>query len=539
MHISGIKNPSADLTQLGIVNTANQYWNLSPAELIEETIRRHQGVLTDTGALAVDTGEFTGRSPNDKFIVKDAVTEYAVDWSSKFNLAVSSEVFDNLYLKITAYLAGRDVFVRDCYACAEDSQRLNVRVINEYPWANMFAGNMFLRPSSEEIKQIQPDWIVIQAPGFKADGANDGVRQHNFAILNFTRKIAIIGGSAYTGEIKKGIFTVLNFVLPHEKKILAMHCSANVGKDGDVALFFGLSGTGKTTLSADPNRPLIGDDEHGWTENSVFNFEGGCYAKTIDLSAEKEPDIYRAIRHGAILENIGFYPESRTVDFSFKGRTENTRVSYPIHFIENALPKSVGGAPKNIFFLTYDAFGVLPPLSRLTVGQAMYFFLSGFTSKVAGTEAGVTEPQTTFSTCFGAPFLPLHPTQYAELLGEKLSKNPDIKVWLLNTGYTGGPYGVGKRMSLPHTRALITAALTGKLDQVTYDVHPIFGLQIPTSCEGVPAEVLQPRNTWSNRNDYDQKALDLAVQFNKNFEKYADLASEEIRAAAPKTTINA
>lgn len=539
MQITGIKNPAASLAELGIQHTGLQYWNLSPAELIEETIRRHQGVLSDTGALAVDTGEFTGRSPNDKFIVKDAVTEYAVDWSSKFNLAVTPEVFDNLYLKVTAYLAGRDVFVRDCYACAEDTHRLNVRVINEYPWANMFAGNMFLRPTSEEISRIQPDWIVIQAPGFKADGPADGVRQHNFAILNFTKKIAIIGGSAYTGEIKKGIFTVLNFVLPHEKKILAMHCSANVGKEGDVALFFGLSGTGKTTLSADPNRPLIGDDEHGWTENSVFNFEGGCYAKTIDLSAEKEPDIFKAIRHGAILENIGFYAGTRNVDYSFKGRTENTRVSYPIHYIENALPKSVGGAPKNIFFLTYDAFGVLPPISRLTVGQAMYFFLSGFTSKVAGTEAGVTEPQTTFSTCFGAPFLPLHPTQYAELLGDKLSKNPDIKVWLLNTGYTGGPYGIGKRMSLPHTRALITAALTGKLDKVNNSIHPIFGLQIPSSCEGVPSEVLEPRNTWADAAQYDQKAVELAVQFNKNFEKYADLASEEIRAAAPKTSLSA
>jgi phosphoenolpyruvate carboxykinase (ATP) len=360
------------------------------------------------------------------------------------------------------------------------------------------------------------------------------VRQHNFAIINFTKKIAIIGGSAYTGEIKKGIFTVLNFILPHDRKVLSMHCSANVGKDGDTALFFGLSGTGKTTLSADPNRPLIGDDEHGWDSNSVFNFEGGCYAKCIDLSAEKEPDIYKAIKHGAILENIEFLPHTRSVDFASKKRTENTRVSYPINFIDNALPVSKGGEPKNVFFLTYDAFGVLPPISKLTVGQAMYFFLSGFTSKVAGTELGVTEPQTTFSTCFGAPFLPLHPTKYADLLGAKLNANTNINVWLLNTGYTGGSYGTGKRMSLPHTRALITAALGGALSKVDFVTHPVFGLAMPTSCAGVPTEVLNPRNTWSDVQAYDAKANELAVAFNKNFEKYAAQASAEIKAAAPK-----
>lgn len=534
MKIVGYKSGVDTLSQLGIKDTATQYWNLTSAELVEETIKRGQGLLNDTGALAVDTGEFTGRSPNDKFIVKDAITADAVDWSSKFNLAVEPSVFDNLYAKVTGYFAGKDVFVRDCSACADDTYKLNVRVITEYPWANMFASNMFLRPTIKELETITPDWTVIQAPGFKAEGVADGVRQHNFAIINFTKKIAIIGGSAYTGEIKKGIFTVLNFVLPHEKKVLSMHCSANVGKDGDTTLFFGLSGTGKTTLSADPNRPLIGDDEHGWTKNSVFNFEGGCYAKCIDLSAEKEPDIYKAIKHGAILENIGFYSNSRTVDFAFKDRTENTRVSYPIHFIDNALAKSVGGEPKNIFFLTYDAFGVLPPLSRLSVGQAMYFFLSGFTSKVAGTEAGVTEPQTTFSTCFGAPFLPLHPTKYADLLGEKLRENSSIKVWLLNTGYTGGPYGVGKRMSLPHTRALITAALDGKLEKVEFIEHPIFGVSMPTSCEGVPSEVLSPRATWSDASSYDAKANELAVEFNKNFEKYIAFASDEIKAAAPK-----
>jgi phosphoenolpyruvate carboxykinase (ATP) len=532
--VSGRKNPKFDLASIGIKDTKNQYWNLTPEELVEETIKRGQGLLNDTGALAVDTGEFTGRSPNDKFIVKDSITADAVDWSSKFNLAVEPSVFDNLYTQVTQYLAGKDVFVRDCEACAHDDYKLRVRVVNEYPWANMFAGNMFLRPSAAQLDTFDHDWLVIQAPGFMAKGKEDGVRQHNFAILNFTKKIAIIGGSAYTGEIKKGIFTVLNFVLPHDRQVMSMHCSANMGKDGDTALFFGLSGTGKTTLSADPNRPLIGDDEHGWDSNSVFNFEGGCYAKCIDLSAEREPDIYRAIRHGAILENIEFISGTRTVDYHSKKRTENTRVSYPINFIDNALPVSKGGEPKNVFFLTYDAFGVLPPISKLSAGQAMYFFLSGFTSKVAGTEAGVTEPQTTFSTCFGAPFLPLHPTKYAELLGKKLNGNTNINVWLLNTGYTGGAYGTGKRMSLPHTRALISAALTGKLNDVPYDTHPVFGLAMPKTCEGVPTEVLNPRNTWADTAAYDLKANDLSVQFNKNFEKYAAQASDEIKAAAPK-----
>jgi phosphoenolpyruvate carboxykinase (ATP) len=532
MNVVGPKNPKANLEALGIKNTTTQYWNLTPEELTEETIQRKQGTLNDTGALAIDTGEYTGRSPKDKFIVKDAYTADSVDWNG-FNLPVEPSVFDNLYNKVVEYLSGKEVFVRDCYACADDAYRLNVRVVTEYPWANMFAYNMFLRPSAEELNTIEPDWHVIQAPGFKCAGVTDGVRQGNFAILNFTKKIAIIGGTGYTGEIKKGIFTVLNYVLPHEKNVLAMHCSANVGKEGDVALFFGLSGTGKTTLSADPNRPLIGDDEHGWTPTGVFNFEGGCYAKCIDLSAEKEPDIYKAIRHGAILENINYFPGTRTVDYSNKDKTENTRVSYPIHFIENALKKSVGGKPQNVFFLTYDAFGVLPPISKLSVGQAMYYFLSGFTSKVAGTEAGVTEPQTTFSTCFGAPFLPLHPTKYASLLGEKL-RGSNIKVWLLNTGYTGGPYGVGKRMSLPHTRALITAAINGELDKVEYEVHPVFGVAMPKTCPNVPAEVLNPRNTWKSATEYDQKSSELAAAFNKNFAKFADKAEEEILSAAPK-----
>jgi phosphoenolpyruvate carboxykinase (ATP) len=533
MAIAGQKNPSANLENVGIKNTKTQFWNITPAELIEETIRRGEGQLNDTGALAVDTGEFTGRSPKDKFIVRDDITKDSVDWASTFNQPVDPSVFDKLYTKITAHLAGKDVFVRDCIACAHPDYKLNVRVVTENPWASLFAGNMFLRPSPEEIQAFDHDWLVIQAPSFVADGAADGIRQHNFSMLDFTRRVIIIGGSAYTGEIKKGIFGVLNFIMPHDHKVLSMHCSANVGKEGDTALFFGLSGTGKTTLSADPQRPLIGDDEHGWNDDSVFNFEGGCYAKCIDLSAEKEPDIYKAIRHGAILENINFLPGTRTVDYADKTKTENTRVSYPINFIDNALKVSKGGEPKNIFFLTYDAFGVLPPISKLTVSQAMYFFLSGFTSKVAGTEVGVLEPQTTFSACFGAAFLPLHPTRYAELLGKKLNEKSHINVWLLNTGYFGGAYGTGKRMSLPHTRALITAVLSGHMNGVEFETHPIFKLAMPKSCDGVPADILNPINTWVDKNAYTAKAKDLALQFNKNFEKYAVHASSEIKSAAP------
>ena len=536
MNIQGIKHAKADLSTLGINNTGTQYWNLSPAELTEHTIKKNQGVLSDTGALAVNTGEFTGRSPKDKFIVKDANTENSVFWNN-FNIPFEPAKFDALYDKITAYFAGKEVYVKDAYACADPTFRLNIRVVTEYPWSNMFAGNMFLRPSAEEIQSMDPEWIVICAPGFMADAAVDGTRQHNFAILNFTKKVAIIGGTGYTGEIKKGIFSVLNYVLPHEKKVLSMHCSANIGKDGDTALFFGLSGTGKTTLSADPNRGLIGDDEHGWTDTGVFNFEGGCYAKCIDLSAEKEPEIYAAIKHGAILENINFFPGTRTVDYSNCSITENTRVSYPLNYISNAVEPSVGGIPKNVFFLTYDANGVLPPISKLTTGQAMYHFLSGFTSKVAGTEAGVTEPQLTFSTCFGAPFLPLHPTKYAELLGKKLADS-GAAVWMINTGMTGGVYGVGTRMKLSNTRAMITAALGGELDNVEFVAHPIFGVLIPKSCPGVPSEILDPKYTWSDKNAYDAKANELANKFIANFEKFADQANAEILAAAPKVMVS-
>ena len=532
MNEYGLKNPNASIADLGLKNVGTAYWNLSPAELVEETILQGMGELTDTGALAIDTGEFTGRSPKDKFTILDAETDKTVWWGD-INIKFDPAKFDQIFTRMQAYLTGRDVYVRDAYACADQRYRLNVRVVTEYPWQNLFVNNLFLRPSRQEIETIEPDWVIVNAPGFLADPAIDGTRQHNFAMINFTKKMILIGGTGYTGEIKKGIFTVLNYVLPQHKGVLSMHCSANIGKDGDTALFFGLSGTGKTTLSADPNRGLIGDDEHGWSDDSVFNFEGGCYAKCVNLSAEKEPQIFNAIRFGSLLENIEFYSGTTTTDYDNISKTENTRVAYPINFIDNAVEPSVATPPKNIFFLTCDAFGVLPPISRLTNAQAMYHFISGYTAKVAGTEMGITEPTTTFSACFGKAFLPLHPAKYAELLGKKLKENPDIKVWLVNTGWSGGAFGVGSRMKLSYTRAMITAALNGEFDNVKFEELPIFRLQMPTSCSGVPAEILNPRNTWADKSAFDQTALDLATKFVKNFGQYAEGASAEILSAAP------
>ncbi len=533
MNEFGKKGQNADLkATIGLENLGNVYWNLSAADLVETTVSKAQGQITDTGALAINTGEFTGRSPKDRFVVKDAKTEVAVWWGD-VNIPLSTEQFDNLYNRMKAYLNGRDVYVRDSYACADTNFRLNVRVTTEFPWSNLFAYNMFLRPTDSEIETFNAEWNVVCAPGFKADPAIDGTRQANFAVLNFTRKMIIIGGTGYTGEIKKGIFSVLNFVLPHEKNVLSMHCSANVGEGGDTAVFFGLSGTGKTTLSSDPNRRLIGDDEHGWSTDSVFNFEGGCYAKTIDLSKEKEPQIWDAIKFGSILENIGFHEGTSVPNYEDGSITENTRVSYPINYIDNIMVPSVGKAPKNIFFLTADAFGVLPPISRLTTDQAMYHFMSGYTAKVAGTEVGITEPTTTFSACFGKAFLPLHPAKYAKLLGEKLAGS-DVKVWLINTGWSGGSYGVGSRMKLSYTRAMITAALTGQLDNVTFENLPVFDLSFPTTCPDVPSEILNPRGTWADKNNYDKTAANLAGQFVKNFEQYAAETSSNILAAAPK-----
>ncbi|MFT7344237.1 MAG: phosphoenolpyruvate carboxykinase (ATP) [Lentimonas sp.] len=533
MDVYGKQGKNADLTtSIGLKNSGTQFWNLSPAELVEDTIILGQGMLTDTGALAIETGDFTGRSPKDRFVVCDEKTENTVWWGD-INIKFSTEKFDALYAKMQAFLENKDIYVRDAYACANPKFQLNLRVVTETPWANMFASNMFLRPTDEQIENFTPEWHIVCAPEFKADPAVDGTRQENFAIINFTKKMIIIGGTGYTGEIKKGVFSVLNYILPQEKNTLSMHCSANIGnEDHDTAVFFGLSGTGKTTLSSDENRRLIGDDEHGWDGDSVFNFEGGCYAKTIDLARETEPQIFDAIKFGAILENIGFQEGTSIPDYKDKTITENTRVSYPINHIDNIAQPSVGTGPKNIFFLTADAFGVLPPISKLTIEQAMYHFMSGYTAKVAGTEMGITEPTTTFSACFGAAFLPLHPAKYAELLGNKL-EGTDIKVWLINTGWTGGSFGVGSRMKLSYTRAMITAALTGKLDNVEYIKLPIFDVAIPTTCEGVPSELLNPRDTWADKSAYDEKAQNLAGQFVKNFEKYANETSEAIKAAAP------
>ena len=526
-----IAMPMAALEQLGIQNE-NIHYQLTPAELTQQAVDRKQGALSSNGALVINTGEFTGRSPQDKFIVLDELTEHSVDWGG-FNTPIDEKYFFQLKQKLTKHLSSQnEVWVRDAYACADNDYRLNIRVVNENAWSNLFCYNMFLRPTEDELESFEPDWHIIQAPSCFANALVDGTRQHNFSIISFKHKMILIGGSGYTGEMKKGIFSVLNFVLPHDKNVLSMHCSANVGSDGDTAIFFGLSGTGKTTLSADPNRKLIGDDEHGWTADSVFNFEGGCYAKTIFLTEETEPEIYRAVRPGALVENVPFKAGTNEIDFDSKAITPNTRVSYPLHFISNALEPSIGGTPKNIFFLTADAYGIFPPVSKLNPGQAMYQFISGYTAKVAGTETGVSEPQSTFSACFGAPFLPLHPGQYAAMLGNKM-KEHHVNVWMINTGWSGGSYGVGKRMKLAYTRAMITAALNGELDAVAFEAHPVFGMLMPTTCPNVPSEILNPRSTWADAAAYDTMAKNLAQQFIKNFNKYADGVTSEILAAAP------
>ncbi len=523
---------------MSILTAKNQKVNLQPAALIEETIRKGQGKLSSSGALVINTGKFTGRSPKDRFIVKDSITADTVDWNN-INMPIDTKHYEALYDKIMNYASTQsEIYVRDAYACANPNYRLNVRVYTEFPWQNLFAYNMFLRPTKKDLANFEPDWKVYAFPSVKAIAELHGTRQDNFSIINFTTKTIIIGGTAYTGEIKKGIFSALNFILPTEKGVLPMHCSANVGSTADTALFFGLSGTGKTTLSNDPERRLIGDDEHGWSKESVFNFEGGCYAKTINLSATKEPQIYKAIRFGAMLENIGFQEDGCTPNYEDTSITQNTRVSYPIYHIDNIMYNSRGDLPQNIFFLTCDAFGVLPPISKLTTDQAMYHFISGYTAKIAGTEEGVVEPEATFSACFGAPFLPLHPTTYADLLGQKIevgSRRGDgkINVWLVNTGWTGGSYGEGSRIELSFTRAMIKAALNGQLNDVEYRQHPIFKLFIPKSCPDVPNAILNPRDTWRNEDEYDVVAEKLAKLFKDNFQKYADKASEAIVKAGP------
>ena len=522
------------LDYLGIKNSKIKY-QLSLEQLHNETIVRDQGKETSLGAVAINTGEFTGRSPNDRFIVKDIVTKNEVWWSD-INLPFTTQKFENLYEKVVKYLSNKEVFVRDAMVCADENYKVKIRVVNEYPWSNMFAFNMFLRPTEDELTNFTPEWTIVNAPGFMAVPLEDGTRQHNFSILNFTKKIALIGGTGYTGEMKKGIFSALNFILPVYKNTLPMHCSANVGKAGDTAIFFGLSGTGKTTLSTDSNRSLIGDDEHGWTaENTIFNFEGGCYAKVIDLSKDKEPEIYAAIKKGALLENV-LIGDNGIVDFADTSITENTRVSYPIYHIDNVQEPSIGKNPKNIFFLTADAFGVLPPISKLTPAQAAYHFISGYTAKVAGTEAGVTEPTPSFSACFGAPFMPLHPTRYAQMLSKKM-KEAGVNVWLVNTGWSGGQYGVGKRMPLKYTRAMINAVLNGDLKDYTYEnyhIHSVFGVAQPRKCPGVPTSVLSPRSTWNDDEAYYKTAFKLSNAFRENFKQFEEFANEEVRRGGPQ-----
>jgi len=531
----GIRNAAATLETAGIKQVKAAHWNLSPEELVEASIQKGMAEMTDLGAIAVKTGRFTGRSPKDRFIVKDDKTANSVDWN-EINKPIENKYFEQLQQKMVSYLEDKEVYVRDAYACAHEDYRLNLRLISEYPWSNQFAYNMFLRPTEEELLQFDPKWTIICAPEFEADPSVDGVISKNFAIINFSKQMILIGGTGYTGEIKKGIFSVLNYILPHEHKVLSMHCSANEGDNKDVAIFFGLSGTGKTTLSADENRQLIGDDEHGWSDKGVFNFEGGCYAKTIDLSEEKEPEIYHAIKHRAILENITFRQHSRQPNFADASITQNTRVSYPIYHIDNAKQPSAGGHPTNIFFLTADAFGVLPPISKLTPAQAKYYFISGYTAKVAGTEDGIDEPVATFSACFGSPFLPLHANEYAKMLGEKM-KQHQVNVWLVNTGWTGGPYGTGSRIKLRYTRAMITAALDGKLENVEFQQHETFGLAMPTECPEVPAEVLNPRGTWENKEAYDTQANKLAGLFSDNFKQFESEVEPETLAAGPTVLV--
>jgi len=530
-----IQSTEITVENYGIKN-ATVHWNLSPKELTDICVKKNLGKIAKSGALMVNTGEFTGRSPLDRFIVKDNITRDKVWWGD-INIPFQEDKFDKLYDKVVSHLSNKELYARDSYACADENYRINIRIISELPWSSLFAYNMFLRPDENELKNFTPDWTILQAPSFMAVATEDGTRQHNFAILNFSKKIALIGGTGYTGEIKKGIFSALNFILPVEKETLPMHCSANVGENGETAIFFGLSGTGKTTLSADPNRKLIGDDEHGWTkEDIIFNFEGGCYAKVIDLSKENEPDIYNAIKSGALLENVVCKPNSNEVDFTNTSITQNTRVSYPLDHINNIQTPSLAGNPKNIFFLTADAFGVLPPISRLLPNQAAYHFISGYTAKVAGTEAGVTEPVPSFSACFGAPFMPLHPAKYAEMLSKKM-KDSNVNVWLVNTGWTGGPYGIGTRMKLKYTRAMINAALNGDLGKYCYEdyhIHSVFGVAQPRKCPGVPTDVLSPRTTWNNDEAYYKMAFKLSNAFRENFNKFEMSANEEIRRGGPQ-----
>jgi phosphoenolpyruvate carboxykinase (ATP) len=520
------------LSDQGLAPAGTVHWNLVTPQLVQAAVRRGEGELADMGPFVAVTAPHTGRSPNDKFVVEEPSSKSDV-WWGKVNRPFPPEKFDALLADVQEYLNDRDeLFVQDLYAGADPAHRLNVRYVTPNAWHAHFVRNMFIRPEHDALAGFAPNFSVIHAPEFQADPETHGTRTGAFIILNLAKRTILIGGTRYAGELKKSIFTVMNYLMPKEG-VLSMHCSANVGKDGDTALFFGLSGTGKTTLSADPQRGLIGDDEHGWSDDGIFNFEGGCYAKAINLSAESEPDIHATTQmFGTVLENVELDPRTKKVDFSSQKITENTRASYPIHYIRNHVPSGRGGHPKNIIFLTADAFGVLPPIAKLSPEQAMYYFLSGYTAKVAGTERGVTEPQATFSACFGAVFLVWPPTKYADMLGAKLRKHGS-RVWLVNTGWTGGAYGVGSRMKLRHTRAMITAALSGALDSAKFERDPVFGLEVPTNIADVPDEVLRPRQTWSNASDYDTQAKKLADMFRSNFEQFAQHVGEEVRKAGP------
>ena len=512
-----------------LLNRPDVHFNLAAAPLVEHAIRREEGLVAANGAIVARTGKYTGRSPKDKFVVQDALTASKVAWGA-VNQPFDSAKFAALHERVLEYLDERELFVQDLFCGADTDYRLPVRFVNEYAWHNLFVRQLFIRPSAAELKNHKAEFTVIAAPGFKADPRRDGTASEAFVILNFNERMVLIGGGAYAGEMKKSIFSIMNFLMP-PRNVFPMHCSSNVGRNGVTALFFGLSGTGKTTLSADPSRNLIGDDEHGWSANGIFNFEGGCYAKCIKLSQKNEPQIWNALRFGSVLENVVLDPETRIPNYADDSLTENTRAAYPVDFIENCVIPGVGGHPKNLVFLTADAFGVLPPVAKLTPEQAMFHFMSGYTAKVAGTEAGVKEPTATFSTCFGAPFLPLAPKVYAEMLGRRLREH-DAQCWLVNTGWQGGPYGVGKRMDIPYTRAMVDGAVEGTLAKVEFEIEPTFGFSIPKSCPGVPSNLLNPRNAWADKGAYDRAAADLCGRFAKNFEQFD--APEEVRAAGPK-----
>jgi len=516
----------------GIVNINNVYWNLPSSALYEEVVRRREGLVSHLGPLVVRTGHHTGRSPNDKFIVREPASQDNIWWGD-VNRPFDSDHFDRLYSRLLAYLQMKDVFVQDCFAGSDPQYQIRIRVITEYAWHSLFARNMFIQTPPEHYADSVPEFTIINTPRFHAVPSMDGTNSEAYIIVHLGKKLVIIGGTSYAGEIKKSVFTILNYLLPLES-VLSMHCSANVGESDDVALFFGLSGTGKTTLSADPRRRLVGDDEHGWSDRGIFNFEGGCYAKVVRLSSEAEPEIYQTTRRfGTVLENVAIDTDTRRIDLDDDSLTENTRAAYPITHIPNIVHTGMTGHPSHILFLTADAFGVMPPIAKLTPQQAMYHFLSGYTAKVAGTERGVVEPQATFSTCFGAPFMALHPTVYARLLGEKIEKH-HVQCWLVNTGWTGGPYGVGHRMKIAHTRAMVNAALRGDLDDARFEPDPVFGVFVPAACSNVPDELLMPRNTWADKAAYDQQARKLARMFVESFRQFEDLVPGDVRATGPK-----